>query len=772
MSGGKIQMLKTDVGSGTLLGGNADDELHERIRKLEKINGALMRRVERDMDFSGNGFSLFQTAIVLESQVKSRTEDLRHTLDELSNANAHLQQARDEAESAKQNLTTAIESVTEGFALFDVSERLIMCNRPFRNLMPDVGKEMVPGLTFPEVAALFARSGYLVLDKEQTREQWRQQRIRLFRRPHGSFIQQVADDRWIQVSNRRTETGGTVIFQTDISDLIRLERERRERQLDEQSRLLQATLDHLLQGICVFDDALTLVGWNDRFRTMLGLPFNLVKPRISFGQIANYMARTSVISSQDEAQRLADWVVSRKAERALRVELLRSDGLILEANCTLMPDGGFVASFTDVTAERKAREALREAKQTLEQRVEERTAELTDLNETLRREIAERLAIEQELIKAKETAEEANRSKTRFLAAASHDLLQPLNAARLFLSSLSETEGTPEQYTLIEKLDVAFMSVEELLETLLYISRLDAGAIETNIQDFALHRIFDALETEFRPLAQQKGLNLRFVKTSVIVRSDPKYLRRIVQNLLSNAIRYTGTGTVLVGVRRRGNAAVIEVRDTGPGIPEEHMPRIFEEFQRFHAGGERQRNAMGLGLAIVQRAARLLGHRIGVESNSGVGSLFSVAVPQSSGSPAPQEEKRGDVDVPSADLGDAIVLIIENDIDILEGMVRLLGQWGCRPIPTMSATEALETIDHMEQLPAVVVADYHLDDETGLDAVRAIRSAWGQPVPALIVTADRSGELRTALEVEGIELLAKPVKPTRLHAVIGRLVAP
>lgn len=749
--------------------GPEGDDLEMRVRKLEKINAALMRRVERDMDFSGNGFSLFQTAIVLESQVKSRTEDLRRTLDELSNANVHLQQARDEAEAAKQNLTTAIESVTEGFALFDVSERLIMCNRPFRTLMPDVGKDMVPGLTFPQVAALFARSDYLVLDREQTREQWREKRIRLFRRPHGSFIQQVADDRWIQVSNRRTETGGTVIFQTDISDLIRLERERRERQLDEQSQLLQATLDHLLQGICVFDDGATLVGWNDRFRTMLGLPFNLVKQRISFGQIANYIARTSVITSQREAQRLADWVEKRDTERSLRVEFLRSDGAILEANCTLMPDGGFVASFTDVTAERKAREALREAKQTLEQRVVERTAELTDLNQTLRREIAERLAIEQELIKAKETAEEANRSKTRFLAAASHDLLQPLNAARLFLSSLSETQGTDEQHKLIEKLDVAFMSVEELLETLLYISRLDAGAIETNVQDFALHRIFDALETEFRPLAQQKGLDLRFVTTSAVVRSDPKYLRRIVQNLLSNAIRYTREGTVLVGVRRRGDNAVIEVRDTGPGIPQEHMPRIFEEFQRFHGAGERQRHAMGLGLAIVQRAARLLSHRIGVESVSGVGSVFSVEVPLSSGAPAFQEEERGEADTPAADLSNSIVLIIENDIDILEGMVGLLCQWGCQPIPTMSAAEAHETIERMGRLPAVVVADYHLDDETGLDAIRGIRAEWQHDVPALIVTADRSSDLQAALEAEGIELLSKPVKPALLQRVIGKL---
>lgn len=762
-------MLKAAIDNARDYDGSAEDGLRERIRKLEKINRALMRRVERNMDFSGNGFSLFQTAIVLESQVKSRTDDLRRTLDELSYANAGLEQARDEAESAKQNLTTAIESVTEGFALFDASERLIMCNRPFRHLMPDVGREMIPGLTFTQVAALFARSSYLVLDKGQTREQWQQQRVKLFRRPHGSFIQQVAEDRWIQVSNRRTETGGTVIFQTDISDLIRQERERRERQLDEQSRLLQATLDHLIQGICVFDDGLTLVGWNDRFRTMLGLPFNLVKPHVSFGQIANYVARTSVITSQDEAQRLARWVVDRRKKKSLRIELLRSDGLIMEANCTLMPDGGFVASFTDVTAERKTREGLREAKQTLEQRVEERTAELTELNETLRREIGDRLAIERELIKAKETAEEANRSKTRFLAAASHDLLQPLNAARLFLSSLSETEGTPDQVQLIEKLDVAFMSVEELLETLLYISRLDAGAIETNIQDFALHRIFDALETEFRPLAQQKGLDLRFVQTSAVVRSDPKYLRRIVQNLLSNAIRYTGAGTVLVGVRRRGEDAVIEVRDTGPGIPDEHLPRIFEEFQRFHGGGERQRNAMGLGLAIVQRAARLLGHRIDVESKSGTGSVFSVRVARSSASPVPAEEELGHVEAPSFGLDGTIVLIIENDMDVLEGMVRLLGQWGCHAIPTMCTAEALETIENMPLLPSVVVADYHLDDETGVDAVRAIRSAWGRALPALIVTADRSSDLPAGLAAEGIELLTKPVKPLGLRSVIGRL---
>lgn len=747
-----------------------EDSLRQRVRKLEKINRALMHRVERNMEFAGNGFTLFQTAIVLESQVKSRTEDLRRTLGELSSANARLQQARDEAEYAKQHLTTAIESVTEGFALFDSSERLIMCNRPFRHLMPDVGREMMSGLSFPQVAALFSRSSSLVLDKGQTREQWLEQRIRLFRQPHGSFIQQVADDRWIQVSNRKTETGGTVIFQTDISDLIRLERERRERQLDAQSRLLQATLDHLLQGICVFDDDRTLVAWNDRFRTMLGLPFNLVKRRISFGQISNYIAGTSLIASHSEAERLAKWVASRREEPSLSIELLRSDGIILEANCTVMPDGGFVASFTDVTAERKAREALREAKQTLEQRVEERTAELTELNETLRREIADRLAIEQELIEAKETAEEANRSKTRFLAAASHDLLQPLNAARLFLSSLSESEGTADQFKLIEKVDMAFLSVEELLETLLYISRLDAGAIETNIQDFALCRILDALETEFRPLAQQEGLGLRFVPTSAVVRSDQKYLRRIIQNLLSNAIRYTSRGTVLVGVRHRGGDAVIEVHDTGPGIPEEHLPRIFEEFQRFHEGGERQRNAMGLGLAIVKRAARLLDHRIEVRSERGTGSVFAVTVPRSFGAPVAAEQERRETDAPAADLRGAIALLIENDLDILEGMIGLLGKWGIVAVPTMSAGEAVESVEHMGRLPALVIADYHLDDETGLDAVRQLRAAWDESLPALIVTADRSHELQLDLAGDGIELMTKPVNPARLKSVISRLV--
>jgi PAS domain-containing protein len=258
------------------------EAVEERLRKLEKINRALMSRVERSTDFSGNGYSLFQTAILLEGQVSARTSDLKRTLEDLSDAYARLEDARDDAETAKQNLTSAIEAVSEGFALFDDAEELVMCNTPFRALLPDIEAKLMPGTPFPRIAELFSQSRHLVLDQHRTPDTWRKARIELFRKPNAAFIQKLSGDRWIQVSNKKTDAGATVVFQTDITDIVRGERLRRERELDEQSQVLQATLDHLPQGIAMFSKDLRLKAWNHRFIDLLSLPLRLVAPFAGF----------------------------------------------------------------------------------------------------------------------------------------------------------------------------------------------------------------------------------------------------------------------------------------------------------------------------------------------------------------------------------------------------------------------------------------------------------------------------------------------------------
>ncbi len=736
-------------------------DLEQKVLKLEKVNRALMGRVERSMDFSVTGFSLFQTAILLEDKVKVRTRDLESTLSDLSTAYSRLQEARDEAEVAKQNLTAAIEAVSEGFALFDDSERLVMCNSHFRALMPDIGDELVPGLSFSQMAELFASSSFLVLGAKQAKLSWRSRRIELFRKPAASFIQQFAGDRWIQISNKRTHAGATVIFQTDITDTVRNERIQRERQLDEQSKILQATIDHLPQGICMFSKDLRLRAWNSRFIELLSLPVRNVVADASFERILHGLRGGLSAPTPQVAARLSGWLESPSSEALDGIELARIDGLILSISTNIMPDGGVVASFTDITHERTATVALREAKQNLEQRVEERTGELS-------REVMERRTIAAELIKAKNAAEEANKDKTRFLAAASHDLLQPLNAARLFLTLLAEAGLDERQTRLADKANNAFASVEQLLESILDISRIDSRSVAANISSVSLNELFATLATEFQPIAEKKSLKLATVQSRRFVKSDPGLLRRVVQNLMANAIRYTESGRVLLGVRSCGDSVRIEVWDTGMGIPAGKTKEVFEEFRRLNKDSPVGTKAMGLGLAIVERISKLLGHEITVRSWPGHGSCFSITLPLA----APREKPaqvQGASDRAPSDLRGLTAIVIENDLQILEGMVELLETRGVKAIPTVSTEEALEAMESVGGAPDVIVADYHLDTGTGIEAIRQLRQTCGQEVPAIIVTADYTAEVETQIAAEKVTLLYKPIRHTQFFDLLDEL---
>jgi len=745
------------------LPGDAAEPVEERLRKLEKINRALMGRVERSTDFSVNGYSLFQTAILLEGQVSARTSDLKRTLEDLSDAYARLEDARDDAETAKQNLTSAIEAVSEGFALFNDAEELVMCNTPFRSLLPDIEAKLLPGTSFPRIAELFAQSRHLVLDQHRSTDAWRKARIELFRKPNAAFIQKLSGDRWIQVSNKKTDAGATVVFQTDITDIVRAERVRRERELDEQSQILQATLDHLPQGIAMFSKDMRLKAWNHRFIDLLSLPLRLVAPLAGFERLWEWAGKSVFAQDRKGRERIAAWIRSPAADLD-PVELTRTDGSILSVSGKVMPDGGIVVSFADVTEERRASDALRDAKETLEQRVEERTVELT-------REVIERRAIEVELIKARDKAEELTKSKTRFLAAASHDVLQPLNAARIFLSLLDGTGLDLRQQHFAGKVDKAFGSVEEVLGTLLDISRYDSGSVEANIVPSSVAEILSTLAAEFQPLADQKQLTLRCRPSDLFALSDARLLRQIVQNLISNAIRYTARGGVLIGARRRGQTISIEVWDTGPGIPEDKRDFIFEEFRRLGQDQPDAPKGAGLGLAIVRRIARLLDHRIEIRSRLGKGSRFAIEVPLCV-SPEREVKQQAEAERLPVDLASFTAIVIENDLVILEGMMELLQERGMRAIPAVSAGEALETLQSLEKTPDLIIADYHLDQGTGAEAIAALRNAVGHAIPAIAVTADYTAKVQAEIRRDRIAYLRKPIKTGELFTLIHKVIAP
>lgn len=406
----------------------------------------------------------------------------------------------------------------------------------------------------------------------------------------------------------------------------------------------------------------------------------------------------------------------------------------------------------------------------LEGQVKRRTDELTNALHRLEK-------INGELAQAKETAEQANQSKTSFLAAASHDVLQPLNAALLSVSVLGDLQTSEQGGALVRQVERSLETMSDLLSTLLDISRLDAGVMQPTIETIALDNVFESLESDFGPVGQSKGLKLRFRPGGLSVASDNPMLRRILQNLVSNALRYTIEGGVLIGVRRRGEQACIEVHDTGQGIAESLRVDIFEEFHRGDVPVGRTDTSgagLGLGLSIVKRMAATLGHELQLVSEVGRGTVFRLYVPMRD----PERVRTESRDMVSrsttarADLSDARVLLLENDADVAGAMTRLLTTWGCEPVLARSTTEALRTFDRGDWRPDLVIADQHLDNgDLGIDTLRAIWKSAGQRVSSVVVTAKPSEELEAVASDLGVELMVKPVKPAHLRALVTHLIA-
>ena len=571
------------------------------------------------------------------------------------------------------------------------------------------------------------------------------ERLRHHRLPSTNFNVQTAGDRWLQVSEQRTPGNGTAILHTDITELIQLERQEREKLLDEQARLIRATLDHVDQGICIFDAGLRLVGWNARLRALLAPPMQLLRVGTGFGALAEHFRRNLVFEDGRPPERLLAWVAREAGRPPLALALETRTGLHLDVFAQEMPDRGFVISFTDRTAEREAKRALEAAKESLEQRVLDRTLALED---------------------ALAAAERANASKSRFVAAASHDLLQPLSAAKLFLASLESTDVASDVGVALGRVRSAFESVESILGALLDISRLDSGQDAIALSTIPLDALFARLGVEFRAMARQKGLELRVVPCSLLVRSDATYLRRIVQNLVANAVRYTRTGKVLLGARRLPGAVRIEVWDTGPGIPPAERETVFREFHRL--AGSESSGGIGLGLTIVERACTLLRHPLELVSAEGRGTGFRVTVPLAAWSAESRRESAPAGEPAPISPGSLVALLIENDAAVRTALAALLEAWGVGTLGVASLEEALALLEDLGMAPDVVLADYHLDDGgDGLTAIAEIRRRHG-PVPAMLVTADRSKGLAARCRALGVAFHNKPVQPARLRAWLAK----
>ncbi|MBY8944934.1 response regulator [Pseudomonas sp. SH10-3B] len=404
----------------------------------------------------------------------------------------------------------------------------------------------------------------------------------------------------------------------------------------------------------------------------------------------------------------------------------------------------------------------------LEQRVAARTDELLEANRNLQQQIAQREQVEQELRDARDAAEAANRSKDKYLAAASHDLLQPLNAARLLISTLRERNLPSVEQVLVERTHQALEGAEDLLTDLLDISRLDQAAVKPDVALYRLDELFAPLVSEFQSVALAAGLNLRARTGHYAIRTDLRLVTRILRNFLSNACRYTDEGCILLGARRRGDRLRLEVWDTGRGIAADRLEAIFLEFNQLDVGRASDRKGVGLGLAIVERIAEILGYPVAVRSWPGRGSMFSIEVPISEEMPLAISQLPV-LPTTGNPLPGRRLLVIDNEVSILDSMRALLAQWGCEVITATDQAGALLALQG--RAPELILADYHLDHGVvGCAVVKHLREHFAQNIPAVIITADRTDQCRRALRRLDAPLLNKPLKPGKLRAVLSQLL--
>jgi PAS domain S-box-containing protein len=387
--------------------------------------------------------------------------------------------------------------------------------------------------------------------------------------------------------------------------------------------------------------------------------------------------------------------------------------------------------------------------------------------------ITDRVDAEAALRAAKEEAERASVAKSRFLAAASHDVRQPMHALGLLLAALSRRVVDPEVRSIVSVMEESLAAMSELFNALLDVSKLDAGVVVPEIVDLPLAPLLARMANEFGPAALEKGLELRIVPCALAVRSDAVLLDRILRNLVSNAVVHTRRGRVVLGCRRSGDGVRIEVHDTGPGIPADQIGTIFQEFRQLDNAGRDRRQGFGLGLAIVERLARLLGHRVDVVSAPGRGSRFSVEVPRAAAAAVPRPP--APTDVAAAELAGACILAIDDDAAVLGATERLLRDWGCVVYAAASAAAALELLARLDRPLDLMLADRRLaEGEAGERVLARIRAAaqelGARPPTGIIVTGETGSDVLRALEQSGFRVLNKPVRPARLRALVAALL--
>jgi len=639
-------------------------------------------------------------------------------------------------------LEATLDNITQGVSVVDADLRLVGWNRPYAELLDYPEGFLYVGRPVAELLRFNAERGFFDGGEKDSHVR---KRLEFMRTGSSYRFERHRDDgQVLEIRGNPLPTGGFVTTYTDVTEYKKIEQALRE----SEANVLFYT-DNAPAMLVYIDTSLRYHFANRAYCEYLGLPREQVIGK-----------RVDDLLPAAEAQPRLEYMRRALAgeRQDLETELRFADGRRQYSLGTYIPHRdergeviGLYAIFQDISPRREAELKLQEAKSLLETRVEQRTHELS--------EAVNALSI------AKASADQANQTKTRFLAAASHDLLQPLNAATLFTSVLTQRaqSADPELAELARRVADSLAAAEDILGALLDISKLDAGALQPEIEVFAVNNLLGALQRQFAALAMERGLRLHVHGCSAVLCSDRRLLRRVLQNFLANALRYTPRGgKVLLGCRRRGDAIELGVWDTGPGVAAEHRLAIFEEFRRIEVGGMSRERGLGLGLAIADRIARMLDYPLSLESTPGRGSKFSIRVPTSD-EPLPVVTPAR---VTRGQLQGLHVWCVDNEESILDGMAALLERWGCT-VRGFACAEEFRSALLSDAPPSLILADYHLGGITnGLDLLQEAENRFGSGVPGIVITADRSDEVLRSVRTAGYSALSKPVKPAAMRAAM------
>jgi PAS domain S-box-containing protein len=669
----------------------------------------------------------------------------------------------DEASTlARQNqelLRKSIEHLSQGISVVDQNQRLVAWNKRYQDLFNYPDDVLTVGRPVADLFRHNARTGVVGdFTSEEQIQQALQRRLDHLNKGTAYRRESVLSSGiTLEIIGEPMPNGGYVTSYSDITPY-----KEAETALRESEQAIRVYTDNVPAMIAYVDQDYRIQFINKAFeRTMRVWREQVIgRPNKEIFTEAEYEMRLPYLQRAFEGRRQRfDVSIDRAGEHrefeALYVPHRTDNGEVQ----------GIFVLYQDVTDRNEAKRGLEMANETLEARVDERTEELQTANEALAAENKRRADTEKALTEAMRATEEANRSKTRFLAAASHDLLQPLNAARLFTTTLAERAETDEARELTGHLEGALSSAENLISTLLEISKLDAGALQAEPKAFNLEELFGQLSQEFQAIAEQRGIQFKAKARPAIVDTDPKLLRRVLQNFLSNALRYTGAnGRVLFAVRTFGPEVRLEIWDTGIGIHPDDLSSIFDEFKRLAEGIQTDKKGLGLGLSISKRICDLLGLSLQVHSTPGVGSCFSVTLPLSDKQPETLNQRRAQRgQTLSQPLTGRTILVIDNDNDILIGMQSLLTGWGANVLTGLTLEDAKEAVKMHSDIQIALV-DYHLDDDAlGVDVIAVIR-ALRRDIECALITADRGDEMKTQAKELGATVLNKPLKPAALRS--------